>query len=455
MKKALALLMTGAMAVSLAACGGSGSSSPAEGTASTSGADSSSATAEGASSGEAALTFSWWGNQVRNEGTQAVIDLYTEQNPGVSIDGQFSVWDDYWTKLATVSAGHNLPDIIQMDYHYLQQYVDNGLLVDLQPYIDSGAIDVSNIPESVLELGRVGDGLYAISIGSSGPCLAYNKTLLDANGITVPEQMNMDEFMDLCREVYEKTGYKTGIGYGTTNLLKYMLRSQGKTLYNEAGDAMGVDSYEDLMPYFSFLETGISEGWMLGSDVYAERVTGSMEQDPLVMGSSPDLMSWCSNPYTNQFVSLQTAADAIDVELGLALMPADDIKAANFLLPSMYLSISSDSKDPDAAAAFINFWLNDVEANKLLKAERGTPVNTEVATAVAAELDDLSREASDFVTNVMVPNSSPDSPLVPAAYAEFEELHNSIQEAVCYGQMSAEDAAKQLFDQGNALLAAQ
>ena len=41
-----------------------------------------------------------------------------EENPGVTIDGQFSEFNDYWNKLATAAAGHSMPDIVQMDYKY-------------------------------------------------------------------------------------------------------------------------------------------------------------------------------------------------------------------------------------------------------------------------------------------------------------------------------------------------
>lgn len=450
MKKALALAMTGLMALSLAACGSDSSSSAGASAAQTSEtADMGTAATEGA---ETAMTFSWWGNQVRNEGTQAVIDLYTEQNPGITIDGQFSVWDDYWTKLATASAGHNLPDIIQMDASYLQQYANNGLLVDLQPYVDSGVIDVSNIPESALDLGRVNGGLYAINIATTGPSLVYNKTLLDSAGITVPDTMTMAEFEDLCREIYEKTGYKTAIGYGTADFLKFWLRAQGLSLYNETNDGLGVNSYEDLLPYFQFYETGISEGWMIGSEVYAELANGSMEQNPLVYGSSPDMMSWCGNPFASQLIALQASADAQGIELAITSLPSDDLKKANYLKPSMYLSVSTDSANPDAAAEFVDFWVNSVEANEILLGERGTPVNTEVANAIAPKLDKVARMANDYVTNVLSTNSSVMNPLAPDGANEFEVLHASIQEAVCYGSLSAEDAAKQLYEEGNAIL---
>ena len=64
---------------------------------------------------------------------------YSELNPGVVLDGQFSEWGDYWNKLATASAGNSLPDVIQMDYAYLDQYAKNNLLLDLTPYVEGGA----------------------------------------------------------------------------------------------------------------------------------------------------------------------------------------------------------------------------------------------------------------------------------------------------------------------------
>lgn len=50
------------------------------------------------------MTFTWWGNQTRNERTQAALDLYSEQNPGVTFDTQPAEWNDYWTKLSTLGS---------------------------------------------------------------------------------------------------------------------------------------------------------------------------------------------------------------------------------------------------------------------------------------------------------------------------------------------------------------
>ena len=190
-KKVLAALLAGAMVVSLAACGNSGGGSK-DGD---SGSDSSSS-----------MVVSWWGNQTRNDRTTEVINMYLEDHPGLSIDGQFSEWDDYWNKLATSSAGNALPDVMQMDYMYLDQYVDNGLLLDLTPYIEDGTLDMSNVPENIQESQKVDGKTYAISLGTNANAMFYNKTALDEAGITVKDNMTLQGSK---RE--NRTSHKPGI----------------------------------------------------------------------------------------------------------------------------------------------------------------------------------------------------------------------------------------------------
>ena len=159
---------------------------------------------------ETHLNVAWWGNQTRNDRTQAVLDLYTAEN-GTTFDVTMNNFGDYWTTMATASAGGQLPDVLQHSTTYIQQYVDNGLLLNLDPYIESGALDVSSIGESILNLGRINDGIYGICVGTNGLACLYNKTVLDEAGLKINDLTTMDDFLALCKEVYEKTGYKTEI----------------------------------------------------------------------------------------------------------------------------------------------------------------------------------------------------------------------------------------------------
>ena len=448
-KKIAAATMVGAMALSLAACGGSNTAS----TSTAAGAATSEAAADSNTSGEKKLTVTWWGNQTRNERTISTLNLYAEQNAGVTFDPQVAEWADYWNKLATASAGKALPDIIQMDYKYLDQYIKNGLLTDLTPYVEDGTLDVSNIDEGILNAGKGSDGgLYAICIGENAPALVYNKTLLDENGITVKDNMTVDEFKALCKEVYEKTGYKSNYYYNQgENNLEYVLRAKDITLFENG--KLGAASADDFNQYFGVFEDGIKEGWMLSASSFAERNIGTIEQDPLVYGSDPANRSWCTFLWTNSLSAIKAAAPE-GMELGITTWPSDDAKKSNYLKPGQFFCVSSDSKDPVEAAKVIDFFTNSVDANKILLAERGVPASTVVADAIAPDLDAGTQSGMTFIKNVIAPNCSQINAAPPEGTSEVVNLLKQLEEQLCYGQITAQEASEQFFTQGNAFLAA-
>lgn len=446
-KKIMAATLAGTMALSLAACGGNSSASTATESTTTE------STVSSEASGDKKLTVTWWGNQTRNERTISALDLYAEQNPSVTFDPQVAEWADYWNKLATASAGKALPDIIQMDYKYLDQYIKNGLLTDLTPYVEDGTLDVSNIDEGILNTGKGSDGgLYAICIGENAPALVYNKTLLDENGITVKDNMTIDEFKALCKEVYEKTGYKSNYYYNQgENNLEYVLRAKDITLFEDG--KLGAASADDFNQYFSVFEDGIKEGWMLPASSFAERNIGTIEQDPLVYGSDPSNRSWCTFLWTNSLSAIQAAAPD-GMELGITTWPSDNTKKSNYLKPGQFFCVSSDSKDPAEAAKVINFFTNSVDANKILLAERGVPASTVVADAIAPELDEGTQKGMAFIKDVIAPNCSQINAAPPEGTSEAINLLKQLEEQLCYGQITAQDASEQFFTQGNAFLAA-
>ena len=437
MKKQLSLALAGMMAVGLlSACGNTDQQ--------TSSADQ----GEQSSGSGISLAFTWWGNQTRNERTQAALDLYSEQNPGVTFDPQFAEWSDYWNKLATASAGHALPDIVQMDYSYLEQYVSNGLLVDLTPYIEDGTINVDNVDQGILDSAKIGDGIYALCNGINVPALLYNKTLLDGAGITIKDNMTMDEFIAVCKEVYEKTGYKTNIAYGSDAYIDYFCRGYDEIIYGS--DSIGA-SLETLDAFYSLYEDGISEGWLIDPSVFAEVTVGSVEQDPMVYGSSPETMSWCFLAYSNQYTATKSAAPE-GMEIGMTTWLSVDPAKSDFLKPSQFFAISVDSANPAEAAKVLDFITNSVECNNILLGERGVPISSEVSTAISENMTEDDRNIITFINEVVTPNSSTISPPAPTAASEAYNLNRNLIEKVCYGEITAADAAQQMLDEGNAIM---
>jgi len=62
----------------------------------------------------------WWGNPDRDRRTKAMLDAYAKKS-GTQIAAESLGWNDYWTKLATQTAGGNAPDLIQMDIFLMRK----------------------------------------------------------------------------------------------------------------------------------------------------------------------------------------------------------------------------------------------------------------------------------------------------------------------------------------------
>lgn len=440
------------MIVGLTACG---SSNEPAATASTDSGNTAATTADNsgsAAAGNVSMTFTWWGNQTRNERTQAALDLYSEQNPGVTFDTQPAEWNDYWTKLSTLAAGNSLPECLQMDYSYLAQYVAADLLVDLTPYVEDGTLDVSNVSQSILDASSIDGKLYAICAGMNAPSLFYNKTLLDSLGITVKDNMTIDEFEAVAREVYEKSGVKTDLPYSAgDNYLPYAMRSHDVVkLFNE--DSLNVTDAASLVPGFQIYEDGVKDGWIIGADVHAELTSNSVEQSPLVYFSSEATQSWCGFFWSNQ-LSAMVAAAPEGMEIGITTWPSENPQKSNFLKPSQFFAVSRDAGENEAEAVkVVNYLLNSEDANKILLGERGVPASSVVASAIAPLQDETAQVVTKYVNDVVTPNSSAISPAIPDGANEVYDYYNQLVDKILYGQMTAQEAAEDLFKMGNQIM---
>ncbi len=455
MKKKLALLMAGVMTAALVAgCGSSSSGGGGDTTAAANNGGTAATEAGGESSGGGSaagtkLTMSWWGNQVRNERTQAALDAYGDAN-GMEIEGQFSEWSDYWNKMATSAAGNSLPDLLQMDYMYLDQFVKSELLVDLTPYIESGVLDVSDISENTMASGSVDGGIYAICAGINSPSLLYNKSLLDEHGITVKDNMTTEEFYAVCREVYEKTGMKTNIAYGIgESYSNFFVRSFDVSQFDNG--KMG-GSAETYVPFFEQYTKGLEEGWLVNPGVFAELALGSVEQDPLVYGNSPETKSWCAFYNSNQMGAMQSAAPEGTV-IGITTWPAPDPVKSNYLKSSQFFSVSTHGANTEEAVKVLNYLTNSTEANDILLGERGVPASSAVAEHIAPQLSEVDQQVTAFINDVVTPNCSPIDPPQPDGASEVYDVLNKTVEKVCYGEMDAQQAADYFFAEAEKIMA--
>ena len=404
-----------------------------------------------ASVGEYEIGFGWWGNQVRDEVTKAAADFFHENYPNITFNLNTQGWANYWALMSTYAANNDLPDIMQQDYAYIEQWVEAGDLLDLTPYIESGALDLSKVPQNIIDTGKVGEGIYAVCAGVNAPAMLYNKTLTDSLGIVVPDNITWDEFVEISRKIYAETGIGVLYGDGNTeNHMTYYARSLG---YSALWDANGMlPSAEEMTGYYQRMIDGVADGWMFDTDKRAGVNVNDLAQNPLVYGTTNEVRTWCALAFSNQIAAYQTAATADGIELGITTWPSSNPAASNYMKPSQFFSVTTDTKNPDLAVAFLNYLINDVQANTILRAERGVPANSEVAAAIADEVTKLDATYGlvvDYLALVQE-NSSPIFPPLPsyAGTVQTEVIQMLSEENLLKTpSMTAEEAAQTLVEQ--------
>ena len=368
-----------------------------------------------AGAGDVEIGFGWWGNQVRDAATHDALSYFTENFPNVTFNELAENWSNYWSKMSTYAADNSLPDLMQQDYALVEQWVEAGDLLDLTPYVESGALDLSGIPQSIIDTGKVGDGIYAVCAGVNAPALLYNKTLTDELGIEVPDNLTWDKFVEISKEIYEKKGIGVIYGQGNSeNYPTYYARSLGHVdFYQKDGLSL---TAEEAAGYYQNILTGVAEGWMFNTDQIANVNVNDIAQSPMVFGATPDVRTWCSIAFSNQIHAFQDAATADGIELGICSWPSADPVKSNYMKPGQFFSVTTDAKNPDVAVAVLNYLINDPQANILLKAERGVPANSEVAAAIAEEVNKIDPTYGVAVNYLAIveKNSSPIFPPLPS-----------------------------------------
>lgn len=447
-KQVLATLCAGMMVASVATGCGSAAESAADSTAASTDSTDASTEASSASTtadGKTQLNILWWGSQTRHELTTQMLEKFQEENPDIEVVMDYSDWDGYWTKLPAQVAGGQTPDVFQMDYAKLAQYVENGVMAPLDDYVADGSLDLSNVAQSVIDSGSIDGKLYAVSTGTNAPVMLYRKDILDDLGIEMPMNPTMSEYTDISKKVYEATGLRdTFVTSCSADNLRFRLRNYGMNLYNDDASALGFDDPKYIVDMWQLALDAQNEGWglMIGEE------TATTAFDSMVMDS------WSRYQNSNE---LQAYRDATGKDISMAMIPnTDDATAsATYLKPAMFWCVAADSDVKDAAVRFINYFANDTSCYDIVGIERAVPISSKMREYVAPTLDEVGKQVVEFVDYVSQPNMA--SPLMnpdPAKHSEISDLLGQYSDQVRYGEITDLPAAAQQFmDEANAILA--
>lgn len=210
---------------------------------------------------EVVLKFSGWGDANEKAVIQNILDTFTAET-GIKVEYMY-IPEDYLTKLTTMAASGELPDVGYMSEGNVIQWSNEGMLMDL-----TDMYDLPNYQEK-MDTNKFYDkdgNLCGISMAVETFCLYYNPTYFDQMGVEYPpssyeDAWTWEEFVEACRKLtvdangkhpgeegFDPTNIKSyGVKMGTgLEVMEIFTRSNGGGLYSEDFSELTLNQPENI-----------------------------------------------------------------------------------------------------------------------------------------------------------------------------------------------------------------
>ncbi len=364
--KAFTLLLAGALAASMGACGGgnSSSSAPADGGNTNAPAADAGNNAPAADAGDAGdagaaaagalptdtsceLTYVSW-NSNQEEQNRATIDAFNKIYPNVKINLSYSTWDEYWNKLEASASSNQLADLVTMHTNTIEMYVNNDFMADLT---DLDKIDPNfsydNHPEDVKKLYRFKDKMWGVPKDFDCIVLIYNKTMFDEKGLEYPtDDWTWDQLEEAAAALTDKANNKYGFGARNDEQAGW-----ASFFYQNGGGILNEDGTKALLDDPKTIEA--MQWWMKMYENYCPPMSTYSESDPqTVFAAGTVAMQTIGNWDMNFYTDNEALAGTWDI---CALPhPANGTKAT--IMNGLALSVAASSKNIDAAKQFAAYF---------------------------------------------------------------------------------------------------
>lgn len=253
----------------------------------------------------------------------------------------------------------------------LVSMVNDGMLCELDEYIDTVGADMKELLGDELEAGKIDGTLYGITAnnaaGNSGGFL-YNKELADVAGVTIPEKCTIDDLINAYQQIRESNPdlYFTSLGDGgggCATLVSPLTAFGDPTYYSYGVIADPLNGSTKIENWYTTDEAheyySMLKGWQNEGIVPSDSMTsGVIPQDMFKAGSCFGVLSGYSP------MELSTQALSYEFEVGMAQI-TDAYRDTDVVQQRMW-GVPVTSENPEKAVEFLNFMYTNTDVANLL-----------------------------------------------------------------------------------------
>ncbi len=160
------------------------------------------------------VRLAFFGSEINKEATQKIFDKLSQENPDLKVELIYipaNDWPDYFTKIRTMIAGGNAPDLCRIAVEGIQMFTSLGLALPMDDFIRKNPQIIGDTLKDVhpkLQAPFVINGkTYGLVCEWNNNMIHFNTRLLKEAGLSVPSAAwNKQTFLNYCAKLTKSTG---------------------------------------------------------------------------------------------------------------------------------------------------------------------------------------------------------------------------------------------------------
>jgi multiple sugar transport system substrate-binding protein len=370
---------------------------------------------------------------------QAIVQAFERTHPNTRIKILTASYNDYWTKLQTMIAGGNAPDVFELNYENFVTYAESGRLLNTTPIAKADrTFKPATYYPRAYQAFQLRGRQYALPETFSVVLLFYNKDLFRKAGVALPtKSWRWKHEIAAAKQLTDRAQGIWG-DFQPVQFWEYykVLAQNNGTFFNAA----------KTRTTFNGTRGVAALNWLLNKT----RLHGVMPTkgemgglDDTALFKSGRLAMWHNGIW--QFDGLKDAAFDWDV----IVEPGNARKAHHFFANAV--AASAKTKNPGHAWAFMRFFTSNAKAVKTrVDSAWELPAVTDqkLFSRYLGATPPANREAVFEALNAIV------TPPVVAKQTELQDILNRwLEKATTDSSLSAQDTLNGAAGEVNALLA--
>ncbi|MCL1990838.1 MAG: ABC transporter substrate-binding protein [Defluviitaleaceae bacterium] len=387
------------------------------------------------------IRVSWWGNEGRHDATKAVIDLFIEENPGVTILPEYGVFEGWQDRITADLLANSTSDVIQLNFNWLTLFSPFGTtFMDLEDPRITAYLDLSNWTADELNMTRTNGILQGVPVGMTARVPFLRTDIYEAAGLDVHEIHTWEELMAAGNAIQAYHGNDVfALSPLGRQSLAYMVYSYLEQLTGRPfidDDFELNHTLEELTQGFQLIQDFLDNGVIPDLQFDSDPINA---QNPLwISGAYGGVSEWDSS--INAWIGNLESPDVVRIRPHFTMDGA--LNSGWLSRPSMVWGIAQHTEYPEVAAAFLEFMLTDQRAVEILQTDRGVPMNTAGrAHFDALNLDNLVIDAVALHQNAETVTFHP-----MLEFPNVREVIESRLEAIQSGESTVSEAAQFVYN---------